>query len=128
MGLKYLQESQKDDALTQFKKGIKKSDDFFAEKCLESLCQLASENERKVLAQELVNKFPSNDNRLKLERLLYAAEEYEQILAIAENEALKGLAAEEKPAESMYLRLLALERRENRALQERLKIGFFSHR
>ena len=51
MGLKYLQEGQQEDALAQFKKGVKKSDDFFAEKCLESLCQLASENEGKILAQ-----------------------------------------------------------------------------
>lgn len=56
MGLKYLQEGQQDDALAQFKKGVKKSDDFFAEKCLKALCQLASENERKVLAQELAKK------------------------------------------------------------------------
>ena len=34
MGLKYLQEGQKEEALSQFKKGVKKSDDFFAEKCL----------------------------------------------------------------------------------------------
>ena len=125
MGLKYLQEGQKEDALAQFKKGVKKSDDFFAEKCLESLCQLASENEGKVLAQELVKKFPSNDNRLKLERLLYAAEEYEQILAIAENEALEGLVAEEKPAESMYLRLLSLEKSGKQGFAGEIEDWFF---
>ena len=125
MGLKYLQEGQKEDALTQFKKGVKKSDDFFAEKCLESLCQLASENEGKVLAQELAKKFPSNDNRLKLERLLYAAEEYEQILAIAENEAFEGLVAEEKPAESMYLRLLSLEKSGKQGFAGEIEDWFF---
>ena len=125
MGLKYLQEGQQDDALAQFKKGVKKSDDFFAEKCLESLCQLASENEGKILAQELAKKFPSNDNRLKLERLLYAAEEYEQLLAIAENELFKGLVAEEQPAESMYLRLLALEKAGKQGFAGEIEDWFF---
>lgn len=125
MGLKYLQEGQQDDALAQFKKGVKKSDDFFAEKCLESLCQLASENEGKILAQELAKKFPSNDNRLRLERLLYAAEEYEQLLAIAESEPFKGLAAEEQPAESMYLRLLALEKAGKQGFAGEIEDWFF---
>ena len=125
MGLKYLQEGQQDDALAQFKKGVKKSDDFFAEKCLESLCQLASENEGKILAQELAKKFPSNDNRLKLERLLYDAEEYEQLLAIAENELFKGLVAEEQPAESMYLRLLALEKAGKQGFAGEIEDWFF---
>ncbi len=125
MGLKYLQEGQQEDALAQFKKGAKKSDDFFAEKCLESLCQLASENEGKILAQELAKKFPSNDNRLKLERLLYAAEEYEQLLAIAENDLFKGLVAEEQPAESMYLRLLALEKAGKQGFAGEIEDWFF---
>lgn len=125
MGLKYLQEGQQDDALAQFKKGVKKSDDFFAEKCLESLCQLASENEGKILAQELAKKFPSNDNRLRLERLLYAAEEYEQLLAIAESEPFKGLVAEEQPAESMYLRLLALEKAGKQGFAGEIEDWFF---
>ena len=35
MGLSSLQKGQKDEALSHFKKGVKKSDDFFAEKCME---------------------------------------------------------------------------------------------
>lgn len=123
MGLKYLQEGAKEEALGQLKKGVKKSDDFFAEKCLKVLCQLASENERKVLAQELAKKFPSHATQLQLAQILYDAGEYGQIVSITRNDS--GAEATEKPAELIYLRLLALEQDGKQGFAGEIEDWFF---
>ncbi|MEE0134009.1 MAG: lytic transglycosylase domain-containing protein [Treponema sp.] len=123
MGLKYLQEGQKEEALSQFKKGVKKSDDFFAEKCLEILCQLASENERKVLAHELAKQFPSYATQLQLVKILSDAGEYGQIVSITGNDS--GIGAAEKPDELIYLRLLALEQDGKQGFAGEIEDWFF---
>ncbi len=123
MGLKYLQEGQKEEALSQFKKGVKKSDDFFAEKCLEILCQLASENERKVLAHELAKQFPSYATQLQLVKILSDAGEYGQIVSITGNDS--GIEAAEKPDELIYLRLLALEQDGKQGFAGEIEDWFF---
>ena len=123
MGLKYLQEGQKEEALSQFKKGVKKSDDFFAEKCLEILCQLASENERKVLAHELAKQFPSYATQLQLVKILSDAGEYGQIVSITGNDS--GVEAAEKPDELIYLRLLALEQDGKQGFAGEIEDWFF---
>lgn len=123
MGLKYLQEGQKEEALSQFKKGVKKSDDFFAEKCLEILCQLASENERKVLAHELAKQFPSYATQLQLVKILSDAGEYGQIVSITGNDS--GIETAEKPDELIYLRLLALEQDGKQGFAGEIEDWFF---
>ena len=129
LGLSSLQKGQKDEALSHFKKGVKKSDDFFAEKCMESLCQLASANEKMVLAQELAKGFPSPANQLNLAQILYAAEEYDQILSIggvgAESSTDREALSEEEAGEAMYLRLLALGKEGKQGFAGEIEDWFF---
>ena len=129
MGLSSLQKGQKDEALSHFKKGVKKSDDFFAEKCMESLCQLTSANEKKILAQELAQGFPSPANQLNLAQILYAAEEYDQILSIggvgAESSTDREALSEEEAGEAMYLRLLALGKEGKQGFAGEIEDWFF---
>lgn len=129
MGLSSLQKGQQEEAFSYFKKGVKKSNDFFAEKCLETLCQLASANEKKVLAQELAKRFPIPANQLKLAQILAAAEEYDQLLATDGAEAGFGFenVAEsgEAAGEAQYLRLLALEKEGKQGFAGEIEDWFF---
>lgn len=119
MGLSSLQKGLQEEAISHFKKGVKKSDDFFSQRCLAELCELGSPDERMAAAQEMARRFPSDAGTLRLAQALHSAEDYEHVISVT-----AGNAGSES-AELVYLRLLALSEKGKHGFAGEIEDWFF---
>lgn len=108
-----------EEAVAYFERGAKKSDGFFAQKCLEELSRFGSVRQRIATAQELYKRFPDNTSLLRLCQELLTGEEYDQIISATAN--LTG----DIPAELTYLRLVALSNKGRQGFAGELEDWFF---
>lgn len=122
MGLSSMQKGMEEEAVGYFKKGIKKSEGFFAQKCLEELIHFSSQSEKKSIAQEMYNRFPTTENLTRLCQGLLEKEDYSQIVSLVTKSKLTP------SSELTYLYLVALSKRGKSNFAGELEDWFFSEK
>lgn len=102
MALSSIQNGAEEEAMKHLKKGINKSDDYFAKKCFEELSRFGSSSDRISTAQEMYKHFPDTDSLLRLTQELSNEKDYSQIISLTTGNT------DPFPAELTYYRLVAL--------------------
>lgn len=82
LGLNELKVNNQKNALQMFQKGIRKSDDFFARKCMEELTFMGTPNQRVSMALHYAEKYKDTDAVLRAAQELTAIEDFDKIISI----------------------------------------------
>lgn len=71
-------------AIRYLRKGIRKSNDFFAQKCMEKLSTIGTVSERITTALRYADEYPSERSLLRAAQELSTGEEYDKIISLTE--------------------------------------------
>ncbi len=82
LGLNELKENNQEEAIRMFQKGIRKSDDFFARKCMEEITFLGNPSQRVSMALHFAEKYKDTDAVLRAVQELTTIEDYDKIISI----------------------------------------------
>ena len=82
LGLNELKVNNQKNALQMFQKGIRKSDDFFARKCMEELTFMGTPNQRVSMALHYAEKYKDTDAVLRAAQELTAIGNFDKIISI----------------------------------------------
>lgn len=82
LGLNELKENNQEEAIRMFQKGIRKSDDYFARKCMEEITFLGNPSQRVSMALHFAEKYKDTDAVLRAVQELTTIEDYDKIISI----------------------------------------------
>ena len=103
--LQCLNQKKEQNAVSLLKKGIRKSNPFFAELCYDKLASIGTVRERITTSTKYYADFPSEKSLLRLIQELTTGEEYEKIINLTTN------LNDKTNAEIFYLRLNAIAKK-----------------
>lgn len=121
LALSSLKDGNEAAAVRHLRKGMRKSDDFFAQMCMEKLSTIGTVSERIATAVRYADEYPGGRSLLRAAQELTTGEEYDRIIAITEG------CPDDAPHELIKLRLNAVAAKNRTAFAGEIEDWFLHH-